>query len=263
MGQASGEASARKARWSSSDGGRPVRSSAARRSNVARSASGLGVRPFSAKVAATNPSMALPPAGIAGAVALRGSWKAQWPWYSAPSAIQRRTVSTCADERTLWNSAGGMWSSGSVVSSRFMTELRSGWPGTIAGSPDLPPLRAASSVSRRSLPLFLLSSGPWQAKQVSEKIGRMSRLNWTRSAAVAATVVRAAASRNGRGDGMGYKRMTGLTPRVFLQRLEKEKPLFRGVLVGVWADAYFFSGARVLMDSARKPTASPWPAKPK
>jgi len=41
--------------------------------------------------------------------------------------------------------------------------------------------------SRRAV-IRLDASGPWQAKQFSEKMGRMSRLNWTVAAAAATPV---------------------------------------------------------------------------
>jgi MFS family permease len=64
--------------------------------------------------------------GIVGTVGLTGIWKAQWPWYSAPSLIHCSTRAICALLSTLWKSAGGMWSSVSFVSSRFITSLFSG-----------------------------------------------------------------------------------------------------------------------------------------
>src|SRR5207249_3088767 len=49
-------------------------------------------------------------------------------------------------------------------------------PGTIATAPDLSGLSADSFTSNRRPALRLLSSGPWHAEQMSEKMGRMSRL---------------------------------------------------------------------------------------
>ena len=69
---------------------------------------------------------------------------------------------------------GGMTSSGSFDSIRWMSELASGLPGTIAMSP----LRsdfAETSSSNRSLALRPFSSGPWQAMQFSERMGRICR----------------------------------------------------------------------------------------
>ena len=56
-----------------------------------------------------------------------------------------------------------------------MSSLASGSPGFTAWMPSLRTV-APSGVSRRSLPLRFLASKPWQAKQLSERIGRMSRL---------------------------------------------------------------------------------------
>src|SRR5437660_6248298 len=54
---------------------------------------------------------------------------------------------------------------------RFTSSLLSGLPGTIASFSS-----AASRRSRRNFALRWFLSGPWQAKQFSERIGRMSRL---------------------------------------------------------------------------------------
>src|SRR3954465_11189050 len=54
-----------------------------------------------------------------------------------------------------------------------MASLFSGSPGTMAFF-----LRADSRSSRRNLPLRAFLSGPWQVKQASDRIGRMSGLNW-------------------------------------------------------------------------------------
>ena len=60
-----------------------------------------------------------------------------------------------------------------------INSLSSGLPGTTEGSPDLPPFSAPSLVSSRSLALRAPSSGPWQEKQFSERIGRIWRLKST------------------------------------------------------------------------------------
>ena len=49
-------------------------------------------------------------------------------------------------------------------------------PGTIAVSPLLAGFVASSRMSSRSPESRLFLSGPWQWKQLSERIGRMSRL---------------------------------------------------------------------------------------
>jgi hypothetical protein len=71
-----------------------------------------------------------------------------------------------------------MTTSGSVERSRSRSTLASGFPGTIAGLPSRGAV-APLSVSRRRSAWRLAASGPWQAKQVSARIGRMSRSNRT------------------------------------------------------------------------------------
>ena len=58
-----------------------------------------------------------------------------------------------------------------------MISLFSGLPGTMATAPDFAGFIASALKSSRSFDLRCFSSGPWHWKQVSEKIGRMSRLN--------------------------------------------------------------------------------------
>ena len=60
-----------------------------------------------------------------------------------------------------------------------MSWLASGLPGTIAVSPDSAGFTACSRMSSRSLLSRFFSSGPWQAKHLSERIGRTSRLKLT------------------------------------------------------------------------------------
>ena len=81
-------------------------------------------------------------------------------------------------------SAGGMRISSSSVSSRRRTSLCSGLPGAIAGLPSRSAV-ALSTRSKRNSAWSWSLSGPWQAKHLSARIGRMSRLNCTGSAAVA------------------------------------------------------------------------------
>jgi hypothetical protein len=71
-------------------------------------------------------------------------------------------------------STGGMRSSASSACTRSSTRLASGSPATIA-KPDLRAAVAPSNVSRRSFAWRLPASGPWHAKQRSERIGRTSR----------------------------------------------------------------------------------------
>src|SRR5687768_5037141 len=110
--------------------------------------------------------------GTAGRV---GGKNAQCSLYCAPLAIQRRNVSFCAGVSFLFESAGGMRSSEFVSLIRTINSLWSGFPGTIAGRPDLPPFKALSGTSSRSRPLREPSSGPWHLRQLSERIGRTSR----------------------------------------------------------------------------------------
>src|SRR6185436_6510428 len=72
---------------------------------------------------------------------------------------------------------GGISSSGSLLVMRSISLLLLRSLGTIATSPDLAGLKASSLRSKRSLALRSFSSGPWHLKQLSERIGRISRLN--------------------------------------------------------------------------------------
>ena len=73
---------------------------------------------------------------------------------------------------------GGMTSSASLLATRSISSLSLLLPGTITGSF----FRSASSLrSSRSSALRALASGPWQVKQFSDRIGRMSLLKWTGS----------------------------------------------------------------------------------
>src|SRR5437870_3746615 len=59
---------------------------------------------------------------------------------------------------------------------RSIILLLAGSPGTIGMSPDLAGLKGSSLRSNRSLALRPWSSGPWHLKQLSERMGRISRL---------------------------------------------------------------------------------------
>ena len=72
---------------------------------------------------------------------------------------------------------GGITSSGSAAWMRTNSSLVSGFPGAMATFPDFAGRRASSRTSRRRLALRCWASGPWQAKQCSERMGRMSWLN--------------------------------------------------------------------------------------
>ena len=78
-------------------------------------------------------------------------------------------------DRVRCESCGGMTSSGSFEVMRCQMGEASGSPGTMAG-PLSPCLKAPSAVSRRRSPSRALASKPWQAKQRSERRGRMSEL---------------------------------------------------------------------------------------
>ena len=73
---------------------------------------------------------------------------------------------------------GGITSSGSVLVMRRISSLSPLLPGTMTGSLVR---RAPSFTSSRRSALRVLASGPWQMKQFSERIGRMSRLKSTGS----------------------------------------------------------------------------------
>jgi len=64
--------------------------------------------------------------------------------------------------------------------------LLSGSPGTIGRRPVRVGLVASSRMSRRISAFRAFLSGPWQRKQVSDMIGRTSRLKLTRSGSAAA-----------------------------------------------------------------------------
>ena len=141
-------------------GGKPVRSSDRRRSSVRRSASGDGVIFSLASRTRTRLSMVARGGGATGK-------NDQCPSYLPPSPIQRIRSCFCAAVRVLWKPEGGM-----VPACTSCTSLLARMsPGTTA----------RLGWSRRRPPWRLFLSGPWQAKQLSERIGRMSRLNCTAS----------------------------------------------------------------------------------
>jgi hypothetical protein len=84
--------------------------------------------------------------------------------------------------------AGGIRSSTSLLATRSMSSLSPLLPGTITAS-----FRrsAVSFKSSRRSALRALASGPWQVKQFSESIGKMSRLKWTGSLSPARAAARA------------------------------------------------------------------------
>src|SRR5437660_4012206 len=105
-----------------------------------------------------------------------GLTKAQCSAYGASSAIQRVSVAICAGVRWLFVSLGGMRSSSSAAVIRRTSSLLSGEPGTMAALLLLPGATADSRLSSRIFVVRCAASGPWQAKQFFDKMGRMSRL---------------------------------------------------------------------------------------
>ena len=98
--------------------------------------------------------------------------------HSTPSRIHcSRTAIASGLSGFLWESSGGMNSSGSSDFTRLISSLSSGLPGTITLA------MAPSRVSRRNFALRAAASNPWQAKQLSERMGRTSRLKSTGSSA--------------------------------------------------------------------------------
>ena len=111
----------------------------------------------------------------AGSSALRGGSKAQCVVQAAPSSIHRRSRSICWAESCFPDLLGGIFNSGSSLSRRKTRSLSSGLPATIAAPPDLSLANAPSLVSSRRPALRARSSGPWHAKQLSERMERTSR----------------------------------------------------------------------------------------
>ena len=67
---------------------------------------------------------------------------------------------------------GGITSPGSVLRTRTINSLLSGWPGTSV-------VAAPSRVSRRRSAFRSFSSGAWHVKQLFDRMGRTSRLKST------------------------------------------------------------------------------------
>src|SRR5262249_54064495 len=93
----------------------------------------------------------------------------------APSATQRRSTSFCVAVNSLWAYFGGI-TFAALEKTRTMISLASGLPGTIGVRPEPVGFVASSRMSRRRLALRAFLSGPWHRKQVSDMIGRTSRL---------------------------------------------------------------------------------------
>ena len=154
-------------------------SKATRRISVARSASGCMRSPRFASLGTTNWSIGWSRrASLAGTLGFAAGTNAQCGSYFAPSVIQRLRSSTCSSvRRPIFASGGGITLSGSSEVTRAMSSLAATSSGTIAREPLSSSATACSATSSRRPACRLPLSGPWQAKQFSDRIGRMSRLN--------------------------------------------------------------------------------------
>ncbi len=168
-------------------GGKPVTSKALLLPIAARSASGAGSIPAISSRESTNASIGFlthPERRTCGTDPRSGLRKDQCGCQGAPCSIQRFTIAICAGFSSLCESGGGMTSSASFVISLLYNRDLSGEPFTTT-SPSSRFAKIPSSRSRRSPAFREPGSGPWQWKQASAKIGRMSRLKATElSAAV-------------------------------------------------------------------------------
>ena len=88
---------------------------------------------------------------------------------------------------------GGIISLRSVAVMRAISSLAFRSPGTIAASPDAAGRNASSRTSSRKSAFRAFASGPWHAKQFSDRMGRISRLKLTSSAC---TIAREASNTN-------------------------------------------------------------------
>ena len=108
----------------------------------------------------------------AGGSVWTGAVKDQCESHLAPSSIQRVSSAFCLSVSACPESGGGMRSSGFGSLIFLTSRLFAALPGTITPSSR----NMASRVSKWNLVSRCFSSGPWQAKQLLERIGRMSRL---------------------------------------------------------------------------------------
>ena len=164
-----------------------MRSRLTRRIRVRLSASSPGSSPASRIRCNTKASTglrtqsSLPAAGNSGWV---GTMYAQCGWYSPPASIQRRSASISSLERRFPVSDGGIRSAGSAWATRRTSSLASASPGTMAGPPFRCSFVAPARMCRLRSASLAAESGPWQAKQLLARIGRISRLNAGSCAAV-------------------------------------------------------------------------------
>ena len=108
-----------------------------------------------------------------------------------------------------------MTSSRSLLLIRLHSSLASKLPGLTATFPSLSAVVAPSGVSRRRPALRFLASKPWQAKQLSDKIGRISRLNASGPAAEAGPAAQSPTARYiGRRNRLGIGRLV-CAPKVY------------------------------------------------
>src|SRR5262245_40082154 len=105
-----------------------------------------------------------------------GGTKAQCSDQFAPWSIHCLSSSICWGVSRLLVRGGGMRSEASCAVTRAISSLSEDFPGTTANPPPRSSLSALSLMSRRSFALRSFSSGPWQRKQLSERMGRICRL---------------------------------------------------------------------------------------
>src|SRR5262245_2530472 len=105
-----------------------------------------------------------------------GAANAQCTDHDAPCSIHCLTRAICSALSFLPLVGGGIISDALCELMRENSSLSWGLPGTMATPPRFSLANAPSLVSSRSFALRDFSSGPWQAKQLSDKIGRMWRL---------------------------------------------------------------------------------------
>ena len=126
------------------------------------------------------------PPGTAGRT---GGTNAQCFSYRAPPSIHRRRIAFSATESVLCDFGGGMISSRSCVLIRDHNSLPFKSFGLMITAPLSPLPNAPSSVSNRISDFRFFASKPWQAKQFSARIGRISRLNAKSLPGAATTVI--------------------------------------------------------------------------
>ena len=111
--------------------------------------------------------------GNSGGASFLGGSSDQWFPHAAPSWIHRLSNSRCWGVTVFRADGGGMTKSGSWLSIRRRISLCSGEPAATARLPSRTSFEDSSSSSLRSAWRWA-ASGPWQWKQCSESIGRIS-----------------------------------------------------------------------------------------